>query len=116
MPQTETVNANQRSFRLFQQLGENDKFVGGKAFVLSQLAQMNLPVPAGSVLTALPNDDEWQGILAWWSENGRKPLAVRSSGRGEDSEEFSYAGQQQTFLNVQSESELREAVEKCFHS
>jgi len=43
-------------------------------------------------------------------------VAVRSSGVAEDSSESSYAGQFESFLNVNGRSELLEAVRKCWSS
>jgi pyruvate,water dikinase len=43
-------------------------------------------------------------------------VAVRSSGTAEDLPDASFAGQQETFLNVGSEEELLECVLKCFAS
>ena len=47
-----------------------------------------------------------------------KPIfvAVRSSATAEDLEDASFAGQQETFLNVKGNSELLESVKKCFAS
>jgi pyruvate,water dikinase len=43
-------------------------------------------------------------------------VAVRSSATAEDLPEASFAGQQETFLNVSGENQLLEAVRKCFAS
>ena len=43
-------------------------------------------------------------------------VAVRSSATAEDLPEASFAGQQETYLNVEGEKELLEAVRKCFAS
>lgn len=43
-------------------------------------------------------------------------VAVRSSATAEDVEGASFAGQQETYLNVKGEEELMEAVKKCFAS
>lgn len=43
-------------------------------------------------------------------------VAVRSSGTAEDLPDASFAGQQETFLNVSSEEELLECTLKCFAS
>ena len=43
-------------------------------------------------------------------------VAVRSSATAEDLPEASFAGQQETFLNVSSETELLEACRKCYAS
>lgn len=45
-----------------------------------------------------------------------KPLAVRSSATAEDLPEASFAGQQDTFLNVIGEGPLLEAVQRCWAS
>jgi len=43
-------------------------------------------------------------------------VAVRSSATAEDLPDASFAGQQETFLNVNSESEVLEKVQKCWSS
>ena len=43
-------------------------------------------------------------------------VAVRSSATAEDLPEASFAGQQETYLNVRGEEELLEAVRRCFAS
>jgi pyruvate,water dikinase len=43
-------------------------------------------------------------------------VAVRSSATAEDLPEASFAGQQETFLNISGESQLLEAIRKCFAS
>ncbi|MFA5309750.1 MAG: phosphoenolpyruvate synthase [Dehalococcoidales bacterium] len=49
-------------------------------------------------------------------EMGKGLVAVRSSGTAEDLPEASFAGQQATFLNVQGEKEVVEAVQGCWAS
>lgn len=44
------------------------------------------------------------------------PVAVRSSATAEDLPDASFAGQQETFLNIQGEEALLEAVKKCWAS
>lgn len=44
------------------------------------------------------------------------PVAVRSSANAEDLPDFSFAGQQETFLNVRGEDAVVEAVRKCWAS
>ena len=43
-------------------------------------------------------------------------VAVRSSANAEDLPDFSFAGQQETFLNVSGEDEVVSAVKKCWSS
>ena len=44
------------------------------------------------------------------------PVAVRSSATAEDLPEVSFAGQQDTFLNIRGEAALLEAVVRCWSS
>lgn len=61
-------------------------------------------------------------ILAYYHELGlaynmaNPDVAVRSSATAEDLPMASFAGQQETYLNVRSESMLLESVKKCFAS
>jgi phosphohistidine swiveling domain-containing protein len=101
----------------FRELEKSDTFVGSKAYVLAMMAQRNLPVPAGMVLSHLPStDSDWQKIESWWLEQASASLAVRSSAFGEDSEEMSFAGQNQTFLNVKNIENLKKSIVACFKS
>lgn len=45
-----------------------------------------------------------------------KPVAVRSSATAEDLPDASFAGQQETFLNVRGEEDLLDSVKKCWAS
>jgi phosphohistidine swiveling domain-containing protein len=101
----------------FRELDKTQTFVGSKAYVLAMMVQQGLPVPAGMILSHLPESaQDWERIEAWWLEQGSAPLAVRSSAFGEDSEEMSFAGQNQTFLDVKTIEELKTAVVACFKS
>jgi phosphohistidine swiveling domain-containing protein len=51
-----------------------------------------------------------------YAELGRPPVAVRSSGTAEDLPEASFAGQQDTYLNVVGEKDLLTAVVNCWGS
>ena len=44
------------------------------------------------------------------------PVAVRSSATAEDLADLSFAGQQETYLNIQGTQAVREAVKKCWAS
>ncbi|WP_297692757.1 phosphoenolpyruvate synthase [uncultured Eudoraea sp.] len=56
--------------------------------------------------------EAYQGL----SENENCAVAVRSSATAEDLPEASFAGQHDTFLNIEGESALLGAVKKCFAS
>lgn len=51
-----------------------------------------------------------------YREIGQGPVAVRSSATAEDLAEASFAGQQDTYLNVQGEAEVVRAVQNCWAS
>lgn len=100
----------------FANLPENKKDVGSKAYMLARMLQLGYPVPNGAILEEIPTDKEFAEVLEWWQTLGFAPLAVRSSARGEDSGDKSYAGQNTTFLNIKNEKELKSAIGKCFES
>ena len=55
-------------------------------------------------------------ILRAYQRLGSPPVAVRSSATAEDLPEASFAGQQETFLNVAGDDQLLEAVRRCWAS
>lgn len=67
-------------------------------------------------------DDMRAEIIAFYHELGRlygatnPDVAVRSSATAEDLPTASFAGQQETYLNVRGEGMLLESVKKCFAS
>lgn len=54
--------------------------------------------------------------LAWMSSSEEVLVAVRSSATAEDLPEASFAGQQETYLNVQGKASIVKAVQKCWAS
>ena len=55
-------------------------------------------------------------IIEAYADLGEPPVAVRSSATAEDLPEASFAGQQETYLNVTSPLALLEAVRRCWAS
>ena len=55
-------------------------------------------------------------ILTAYGVLGRPAVAVRSSATAEDLPEASFAGQQETYLNVEGEEALLKACRRCFSS
>lgn len=105
------------TFIPFEQVKHHAGRLGGKGAVLGLLSAEGFPVPKGAILTRLPsNDAEWNSVVGWWQQQGCPPVAVRSSALGEDSHELSYAGQNQSFLNIRDEAGLRDSVLRCFES
>ena len=101
----------------FNDVKSTDAQFGGKAYALAMLSQQGFQVPHGVILDRLPETEgEFNEIFNWWDELKNPQLAVRSSARGEDSGNYSFAGQNSTFLEIQSREELRTAIGKCFDS
>jgi rifampicin phosphotransferase len=111
----------------FAELGRGDIAVaGGKGANLGELTRAGLPVPPGFVLTTaayrdvgvdapIP-EDMAREITDAWSALGEVPVAVRSSATAEDLEDASFAGQQDTYLNVRGAAALLDAVRECWAS
>jgi pyruvate,water dikinase len=55
-------------------------------------------------------------LVAAWRDLGGGPVAVRSSATAEDLPGASFAGQQDTYLNIQDEAALLAAVKSCWAS
>lgn len=96
---------------------------GGKGASLARLAMAGLPVPDGFVVTshALTADAAVEPALAAevsdaYSRLGSGPVAVRSSACAEDSDNASFAGQHETYLNVRGETDVVAAVGRCWAS
>jgi pyruvate,water dikinase len=130
--------------RRLDQVGAGDlDTVGGKAANLGELVRAHFPVPDGFVLTTdaytsaalaagtgpanpsqagdkLRTADVPEHIaratLAAYTALGGGAVAVRSSATAEDLPGASFAGQQDTYLNVTGEDALLEAVRRCWAS
>ncbi|MEM6387980.1 MAG: PEP/pyruvate-binding domain-containing protein [Pseudomonadota bacterium] len=117
---------------------------GGKAASLATMTQQDLPVPGGfsvpadvlercvdvDKLRALARAQDHEeairlveetsvvpdAVLNAYTEMGGGKVAVRSSACAEDSEAASYAGQQETFLNVEGVEAVRKAIIDCWAS
>ncbi|MBY0412542.1 MAG: hypothetical protein K2Q18_00180, partial [Bdellovibrionales bacterium] len=101
----------------FDKITKDHSFLGGKGFNLGLMKNAGFPVPDGIILTDLPTTEEdWLKIYSWWQSLGSNNLAIRSSAIGEDSNTQSFAGQNSTYLNVNSESGIKKAVCNCFQS
>lgn len=89
--------------------------VGGKAHGLAELINLGLRVPKGFVILnahaeSLPEnlEEHYEGLTG--------PVAVRSSALAEDGDSESFAGQFDTYLNVDSFSALKDAIIRCVES
>ncbi|MFI6818378.1 PEP/pyruvate-binding domain-containing protein [Nonomuraea sp. NPDC050328] len=95
------------------------ELVGGKAAGLGELIAAGERVPDGFCLTV----EAWRAgdvpepeLLDAYRRLGGGRVAVRSSATTEDLPEASFAGQQETFLDVEGEQALVAAVERCWAS
>ncbi len=68
------------------------------------------------ILNATMPPDIIKAIKQAYIKLGEGLVAVRSSATAEDLPEASFAGQQSTFLNVQGEDDVVDAVQKCWAS
>jgi phosphoenolpyruvate synthase/pyruvate phosphate dikinase len=89
--------------------------VGGKAASLARCVLAGLPVPNFLVVDGDVDRDERDEFEAYVGKL-TMPVAVRSSAVGEDGDEDSYAGQHDTFLNVDSPSKAWESYRQCVDS
>lgn len=62
------------------------------------------------------SEEEQNVIVSAYKKFLGRPIAVRSSGLDEDSPGSSFAGQFDTYLNLQTENEVLSAVKKCWQS
>ncbi|SIN41579.1 PEP/pyruvate-binding domain-containing protein [Micromonospora cremea] len=93
--------------------------VGGKAAGLGELIRLGKRVPEGFCVTTeahrlgvIPQAE----IVAAYELLGTGPVAVRSSATAEDLPDASFAGQQDSVLNVTGTTELIAAIRKCWDS
>ena len=100
--------------------------LGGKGASLVRLETAGLPVPDGfCVTTAAYRAFAAEGqmpeqvaveVVASYHRLGSPAVAVRSSATAEDLPDASFAGQQDTFLNVTGDDHLLDAVCRCWAS
>ncbi len=97
--------------------------VGMKAVNLGRMIRGGFPVPGGFVVTteayreaASVSEGLGNSIISAYRALGSPPVAVRSSATAEDMVGASMAGQYDTFLDITSESDLLDAVRRCWAS
>lgn len=109
----------------FENLSKDDVAIaGGKGASLSEMINAGIPIPKGFVVTtkvyhqfasSKPSEEFVSELLASFDSLGFSRVAVRSSAIAEDSADASWAGQFESFLNVDRDG-LSEAVCKCWDS
>jgi pyruvate,water dikinase len=104
----------------------DSQLVGGKAINLGRMTNSGFPVPEGfaistevyqlfNKLKTIPEEIQTE-IVEAYNALGGGLVAVRSSATAEDLKETSMAGQYETFLNIEGEDQLLEAVTNCLKS
>ncbi|GAA1449940.1 phosphoenolpyruvate synthase [Nocardiopsis tropica] len=90
--------------------------VGGKAAGLGEVIRAGERVPPGFCVTTaahasgeVPEDE----VAAAYTALGGGPVAVRSSATAEDLPEASFAGQQDTYLDVEGVEDVLAAIGRC---
>ncbi len=121
----------------FSDIAENDlTLVGGKALNLGKLTQAEFNVPPGFCVTTDAFSSSVKGLSEQTPEKiidltlepniveaihraretlNKGKVAVRSSATAEDLQDASFAGQQDTFLNVEDD-ELVDCIKRCWSS
>lgn len=89
--------------------------VGGKAHGLAELIKMGLSVPNGFVILNAQVGSKPENLEEHY-DSLTGPVAVRSSALAEDGDSESFAGQFDTYLNVDSFSALKDAINHCVES
>lgn len=76
-----------------------------------QRARLQADIEASAMPEALADE-----ILAAYRKLGGGKVAVRSSATGEDSHDASFAGQHDTFLDIEGEQAVLDAIKRCWAS
>lgn len=111
--------------KTFDQISKNDVLnVGGKGASLGEMIHAGIPVPSGFVVTTDAYKTFYnkefsleirEDIFRAFDNLGSQRVAVRSSAIAEDSENASWAGQLETYLNVDRENLVRK-IRECWSS
>jgi len=112
---------NAAAFRYFLKANKLDKFISG---ILAEKGLgenvKKLSVAGekirGVILSAKMPEDLVKEILSAYKELGEGDVAVRSSATAEDLPTASFAGQQESYLNVEGGAALLAATQKCYAS
>ncbi len=90
--------------------------VGGKAKGLYLLSKYSFNVPKGFILMDVTDEKDFEEACAYYEKSNLNNVAVRSSATIEDGENYSNAGQYETFLNVSGKDKFIQAVKDCISS
>jgi pyruvate,water dikinase len=113
------------AYRLFLHLNNLETFISSRLSAIdtgtfSNLGSMAQEIRAAIMQAHFPESLEAEIISAYQSLTSKaapgKTFAVRSSATAEDLPTASFAGQQESFLNVKGEANLIKAIHRCFAS
>lgn len=90
--------------------------VGGKAKGLYLLNKYSFEVPNGFILCDAESEKDYGEAYEYYEKANLGKVAVRSSATIEDGENYSNAGQYETFLNVNGKEDFFKAVKGCIES
>ncbi|MBU1110333.1 phosphoenolpyruvate synthase [Patescibacteria group bacterium] len=116
---TVTSDAYLEFLKVSQLTGKIRKLLGGLNYEDSKTLQEVSRQIRALIEKAIMPPDIKQAILQAYHKMSRDKsllVAVRSSATAEDLPEASFAGQQQTFLNVSGDKDLLQAVQGCWSS
>ncbi|MGK5672013.1 PEP/pyruvate-binding domain-containing protein [Micromonospora sp. URMC 106] len=108
-----------RVIALSEVTGDMVDLVGGKAARLGEMARSGERVPDGFCVTTAAHElgvVPAAEVAQAYERLGGGPVAVRSSATAEDLPDASFAGQQDTFLDVTGIADLLGAIEGCWRS
>jgi len=83
---------------------------------LNQIREVGGRIRSHLLQLAIPEEIRDEIIQAWTKQGANNAYAVRSSATAEDLPNASFAGQQDTYLNIKGENELLQHVRKCWAS
>ena len=91
---------------------------GGKATNLGFIIKNGFNVPEGFCISTKINeiDKNARNDIIGRFRKLKSSVSVRSSATVEDSKHMSFAGQFDTFLNINSENKLLNSIKKCLNS
>lgn len=104
---------------LYEVRRELGDLVGGKAAHLGEMVAAGERVPPGFCVTTaayVAGEVPADAIASAYVRMGAGPVAVRSSATAEDLPESSFAGQQDTYLNIEGAEAVVDAVRRCWDS
>jgi phosphohistidine swiveling domain-containing protein len=93
----------------------DERIAGRKAATLAMLRKQGFDIPDGFVIPA-GVEPRREDIAAALATLGDGPVAVRSSGLAEDTDDASFAGQYDTMLNVRGVDAIVDAIAACVRS